>query len=90
MVVGDASRGGEALAASPPPAGCFADHATTSDRYSSMRFDPIDRLVHTFDSPGVVLSIRVKGRCSGLFVAQKSQKLTGVCLGLTKKVFSQS
>jgi hypothetical protein len=62
---------GEALAASSPPAGCSADHATTSDRYSSMRFDTIDTLVYMFDSPSAVLSIRARGRCPGVFVARK-------------------
>ena len=53
-----------------PSAGCSADHPSTSDRYSSMRFDPIDTLIDTFDSPGVLLSVRVGGRCSAMLDAQ--------------------
>lgn len=69
------------------PASCSADHATTSDRYSSMRFDPIDTLVYAFDSPGVVLSIRARWRCPVLLVAQKLANLAPLCPGLTKSHF---
>lgn len=58
-----------------PPASCSAEHATTSDRYRSMRFVPFDTLVYTFNRPGVVLSIHARRRGPIMSVAQKKMRI---------------